>query len=75
MKRTFHVFAAVSLLALMLCAFLGAGSAFAAQNLPYRFHTEWYKLSAVDGRELSPPVDENCAMAVLWLTPEAGYYT
>lgn len=75
MKRIFHSFAVAILFALMLCAFLGAGSAFAAQNLPYRFHTEWYKLSAVDGRELSPPVDENCAMAVLWLTPETGYYT
>ena len=75
MKRVFHALACLCLLATFFCTLPGAGPAFAAQALPYRFHTEWYKLSAVDGRELSPPVGENCAMAVLWLLPEEGYYT
>ena len=75
MKRVFRNFAAFYFLTALLCAFLGADSAFAAQSPPYRFHTEWTKLSAVDGRELTPPVEENAAMAVLWLIPEAGYYT
>lgn len=42
---------------------------------PYRFHTEWVKLSAVDGRQLDPPTDKNIAMAVLWLIPAPGYHT
>ena len=42
---------------------------------PYRFHTEWVKLSAVDGRQLEPPTDKNTAMAVLWLIPSPGYHT
>ena len=75
MKRVLHAIASLAFLATLVCAFLGAGTASANQALPYRFHTEWCRLSAVDGRELSPPIGENCAMAVLWLIPEEGYYT
>ena len=65
----------------LLCLFtvlamaLALGRADAVQAPPYRFHTEWAKLSAMDGRRLSPPVDQNVDVAVLWLIPSAGYYT
>ncbi len=65
----------------LLCLFtvlavaLALGRADAAQAPPYRFHTEWAKLSAMDGRRLSHPVDQNVDVAVLWLIPSAGYYT
>ena len=75
MKRAVRPFFSIVILACLAFALLSAGSSNAAQPLPYRFHTEWTKLSAVDGRQLSPPVDENAAMAVLWLIPEQGYYT
>ncbi len=75
MKRVLSLLASVMLIAAFCCAFLGTGSALAAQTPPYRFHTEWAKLSAVDGRKLTPPVDANAALAVLWLIPEPGYYT
>jgi len=41
----------------------------------YRFHTEWVKLSSIDGRTLTPPVEKNISMAVLWLIPSDGHYT
>ena len=75
MKRVVPPSLAIYILVFLAFVFLGAGPSSAAQSLPYRFHTEWTKLSAVDGRQLSPPVDENAAMAVLWLIPEPGYYT
>ena len=75
MKKAVLPFFSIYLLVFLIFAMLGAGPCSAAQPLPYRFHTEWTKLSAVDGRQLSPPVDENAAMAVLWLIPEPGYYT
>ena len=59
----------------LLPVLAGGKSAFASEEPPYRFHTEWAKLSAVDGRQLTPPVDKNTAMAVLWLLPSPGYHT
>ena len=53
----------------------GGKPAPASDDEPYRFHTEWAKLSAVDGRQLTPPVDTNTCMAVLWLLPSQGYHT
>ncbi|WP_298067737.1 cytochrome c biogenesis protein CcdA [uncultured Mailhella sp.] len=47
----------------------------ADETPPYRFHTEWVKLSAVDGKQLAPPTDRNISMAVLWLIPSPGYHT
>ncbi|WP_144277292.1 protein-disulfide reductase DsbD family protein [Mailhella massiliensis] len=50
-------------------------AASASSGLPYRFHTEWAKLSAVDGRTLTPPLEKNTSMAVLWLMPQSGYHS
>lgn len=66
------IFTAGTLLAVFLAI---AVQAVAEANPPYRFHTEWVKLSAVDGRQLDPPTDKNIAMAVLWLIPAPGYHT
>ena len=75
MKRLLRIFGLVWLLAVMLPFLPGEDSARAANEPPYRFLTEWAKLSAVDGRQLQPPVDKNTSMAVLWLLPSAGYHT
>jgi thiol:disulfide interchange protein DsbD len=75
MKKMLNALSLV--LGIMLClAFLLAGDhAHAAISLPYRFHTEWAKLSAVDGRKLDSSLDKNISMAVLWMLPEPGYHT
>ncbi len=75
MKRLLRMFSLVWLLAALLPLLGDGGSAFAATEPPYRFLTEWAKLSAVDGRQLTPPVDRNTSMAVLWLLPSQGYHT
>lgn len=75
MKRTLLITLLVCLVPAMFSLLPGGGPAFAASAQPYRFHTEWAKLSAVDGRKLTPPVEKNISMAVLWLLPEPGYHT
>ncbi|MBR4423575.1 MAG: hypothetical protein IKS68_05065, partial [Mailhella sp.] len=57
------------------CLLAWAGAVLAADPAPFFFKTEWSRLSAVDGRELSPPLDKNVPMAVLWLIPGQGYHT
>ena len=69
------MFSVVWLIAALLPLLSAGGSALAAVEPPYRFLTEWAKLSAVDGRQLSPPLDKNTSMAVLWLLPSQGYHT
>lgn len=76
MKRMLRFLSFVCLFAVLFSALVQReNSAFAATEQPYRFHTEWAKLSAVDGRQLTPPVDKNTSMAVLWLLPAPGYHT
>ena len=75
MKRLLRMFSVVWLIAALLPLLSAGGSALAAAEPPYRFLTEWAKLSAVDGRQLSPPLDKNTSMAVLWLLPSQGYHT
>ena len=75
MKRMSRFLWVVVFVLTLLPVFSGGGSSLAAEEAPYRFHTEWAKLSAVDGRQLTPPVDKNTAMAVLWLLPSQGYHT
>ena len=75
MKRMSRFLFLVCLLSAALCLLCGEKLSFAAEEPPYRFHTEWAKLSAVDGRQLSPPLDKNTSMAVLWLLPSPGYHT
>lgn len=75
MKRLLRIFCLVCLVAVLFPLLQSGGSARASGEPPYRFHTEWAKLSAVDGRQLQPPVDRNTSMAVLWLLPSAGYHT
>ncbi len=75
MKRLLRNFFLVWLIAALLPLVFGGGSALAAADPPYRFLTEWAKLSAVDGRRLTPPLDRNTSMAVLWLLPSQGYHT
>jgi thiol:disulfide interchange protein DsbD len=57
------------------CILAWAGIALAVDPAPFFFKTEWARLSAVDGRELAPPLDRNVPMAVLWLIPGQGYHT
>ena len=75
MKRLLRVLCLFCLLTTLLPFLTGGASALADTDPPYRFHTEWAKLSAVDGRQLTPPVDKNTSMAVLWLLPAQGYHT
>lgn len=75
MKRMLRFLFAVSLILTLLHVLPGGSSALADSEPPYRFHTEWAKLSAVDGRQLLPPLDRNTSMAVLWLLPAQGYHT
>ena len=75
MKRMSRFLFLVCLLSVALTLLCGERRLSAAEEPPYRFHTEWAKLSAVDGRQLSPPIDRNTSMAVLWLLPSPGYHT
>ena len=59
---------------LLLPLFCGLSHS-AEQALPYRFHTEWASLSPEEAQKLDPPTDGKLLAAVLWLTPESGYYT
>ena len=75
MKRMSRFIFPFGLLLALFFVFSGGKAASAASDLPYRFHTDWAKLSAVDGRTLTPPLEKNTSMAVLWLMPQPGYHT
>ena len=75
MKRISRFFCLLFFALALLPVLAGERPALAADDAPYRFHTEWAKLSAVDGRQLTPPMDRNTCMAVLWLLPSQGYHT
>lgn len=75
MKRMLRFIFPFGLLLALFFVFPCGRAASAASDLPYRFHTEWAKLSAVDGRTLTPPLEKNTSMAVLWLMPQPGYHT
>ncbi len=63
-------------LVFLFCLVCGAATAHAA---PYRFHTEWAKLSEKETDRLfaasQQKKNDHAAVAVLWLIPEPGYYT
>ena len=75
MKKMSRFLVLVCLLSAALSLLCGGRLSVAAEEPPYTFHTEWAKLSAVDGRQLTPPLEKNTCMAVLWLLPSPGYHT